>query len=143
MSFYQIRHFLLQSLKRPFVINEKFFHDLFFCETFLKQKNQICFFTAFQSIEYFLINEWWCNYFHFCLFNKTSVRCVRSIQNKHALKSRPQDPVNVTKFFLFRLLVLFATVNLFLFSTLESRPILQGFLFSCLRQHSELTTNRL
>lgn len=41
---------------------------MFFRKTFLIQKNQICFFTAFQSIEYFLINEMWCNYFHFIIF---------------------------------------------------------------------------
>jgi hypothetical protein len=29
------------------------------------------------------------------LFNKNLARCVQSIQNKHALKSRPQDPANV------------------------------------------------
>ena len=39
------------------------------------------------------------------LFNKNLAHCVQSIQNKHALKSRPQDPVNVKWFSWFLLLV--------------------------------------
>lgn len=77
------------------------------------------------------------------LFNKSSALHVQSIQNKHALKSRPQDPANVKLFSWFLLLVLFATVNPFQFSMLGSCPILQGFLFSSRRLFMELTTINL
>lgn len=77
------------------------------------------------------------------LFNKSSALPFQSIQNKHALKSRPQDPANVKLFSLFLLLVLFATVNLFQFSMLGSCPILQQFLFSNHHLFMELITIRL
>jgi hypothetical protein len=58
------------------------------------------------SINQIFSDQWMVVQFSFVLIlNKTSDHCVRSIQNKHALKSRPQNPVNVTKSFWFLLSV--------------------------------------